>query len=129
MADILKHFDPSEFCCKCRHCTLGFDDMQPQFLKKLALARNYSNVPYRLNRAISCAAHNEKVGGLPTSSHLTGWAVDIEARTSARRSRIVSGLIKAGFHRIGIYSTFIHVDDDPDKPPFVMWLERGSNKV
>ena len=34
----------------------------------------------------------------------------------------MSSLIRAGFKRIGIGSTFIHVDLDLDKPQNVFWL-------
>jgi hypothetical protein len=30
--------------------------------------------------------------------------------------------MEAGFNRIGISSTFIHVDNDPSKPEDVIWL-------
>jgi len=117
----IKHFGRSEFACSCG-CGLGWDHMQPQALKKLELARKYSNVPYVINSSIRCEDYNAKIGGAQTSAHKIGWAFDLEARTSARRARILFGLVKAGFHRIGIYKTFIHVDDDPSKPPMVVWL-------
>jgi hypothetical protein len=34
---------------------------------------------------------------------------------------IVGSLLEAGFNRIGIADTFIHVDNDPTKPEEVMW--------
>ena len=39
-------------------------------------------------------------------------AVDIACDDSVTRQKIVSGLIKAGFTRIGISKTFIHADND-----------------
>ena len=39
-------------------------------------------------------------------------AVDIACSDSVTRQKIVSGLIKAGFTRIGISKTFIHSDND-----------------
>jgi hypothetical protein len=41
---------------------------------------------------------------------------------SRERFLIVSACIVAGFTRIGVGSGFIHVDDDPGKPPKVLWL-------
>jgi len=41
--------------------------------------------------------------------------MDIQARTSYYRFKIVYGLIKAGFTRILIYKTFVHADTDPNK--------------
>jgi len=33
----------------------------------------------------------------------------------------VNALLKAGFTRIGIASSFVHVDCDPTKPAQVIW--------
>lgn len=119
----IKHFEDAEFNCKCSYeCGKGYADMEQAFLKKLNLARRYSNTPYVINSAVRCWQHNVDVDGKSNSAHLTGYAVDIEARTSARRARILFGLVKAGFHRIGIYENFIHVDNDPTKPAMVVWL-------
>ena len=54
------------------------------------------------------------------SSHLKGLAADIACNNSTRYN-ILESLLKVGFNRIGIGSTFIHVDIDPDKPPFTIW--------
>jgi hypothetical protein len=49
-------------------------EMEPIFLEKLDLARGYSNVPYVINSGFRTPEHNAEVGGVPGSSHLTGWA-------------------------------------------------------
>jgi hypothetical protein len=36
--------------------------------------------------------------------------------------RIVRALLGAGFTRVGIARTFVHVDADPDLPPEVVWV-------
>jgi zinc D-Ala-D-Ala carboxypeptidase len=54
------------------------------------------------------------------SSHLQGLAADIACDNSTRYN-ILDSLMKVGFNRIGIGSTFIHVDIDPDKTPFTIW--------
>ena len=56
------------------------------------------------------------------SSHQKGIAADIKSRSSRNRSAILDGLIKAGFTRIGIGKTWIHVDNDPLKARRVTWL-------
>ena len=66
-------------------------------------------------------AHNKEVGGVPTSSHLLGLAVDIRCANSRERFDLINVLLKKGFNRIGIGSTFIHVDIDLDKSPNVIW--------
>ena len=100
--------------------------MNPDFLLKLDKARGIAGVPFKINSGYRTDAHNKKVGGgKPDSSHLTGYAADIDLpNTSGSRMRfqIVNSLIKAGFNRIGIANGFIHVDSDPTKDKNVIWL-------
>ena len=115
------YFTNSEFKCRCG-CGMDIKDMDQTLTEKLDLARSIAKVPFNITSAIRCDKHNEAVGGLlVNSSHLKGYAVDIEATSSRARYKIVYGLIKAGFNRIGIYKTFIHVDNDPLKAEGVMW--------
>lgn len=108
----MKHFDESEFACKC----CGYNNASPLLMAQLDYARADADVPFIINSGCRCDAHNAAVGGSPTSSHLGGWAVDIQATNSADRLDILTSLIKVGFTRIGIAGSFIHVDVDPDKP-------------
>ena len=55
------------------------------------------------------------------SSHLLGHAADISCTNSSQRHKIIKALLKVGFNRIGIADTFIHVDNDPNKPANVIW--------
>ena len=78
-------------------------------------------------RICSCVKHNKLVRGSDTSSHISTdtikcTAVDIECTLSTQRFKILSGLIKAGFTRIGIGKTFIHADSDKNKAKEVVWL-------
>lgn len=119
----MKHFRPTEFQCRCQyHCGLGFAQMDADFLDRLEMARIYANVPFTLTSAIRCEKHNEDEGGKDNSAHLSGLAVDISTPNSHYRFKILYGLIKAGFRRLGIYKDFIHVDDDQTKAPEVSWL-------
>lgn len=95
--------------------------MQESFLQKLNVARWHSDTPYRLTSAFRTVEHEYSKGRDGTSSHTKGLAVDIAATSDHERSLIIEGLIKAGFSRIGIGKTFIHVDDDPDKDQNVIW--------
>ena len=115
------YFKDSEFDCKCG-CGLGLGDMNESSVMRLKLARGVSNTPYNLNSAIRCKKHNKSVGSKKTSSHPKGYAFDIRATTYRIRWKVLKGLMEAGFNRIGIGIDFIHADDDPDKPPAVIWL-------
>ena len=97
-------------------------NMKPAFMRKLKEARTLANTPFIFNSGHRSREHNRKVGGKPDSSHLDGWAADIACANSRQRAVILSALIRAGFHRIGIGATFIHVDLDPKKPKQVFWL-------
>lgn len=122
----MNYFKDSEFACKCGKCGKGIADMQPTTLARLVKAREVAaihlpKVVFILDSAMRCEARNKKVGGVEHSSHLTGYAVDIRAVSSTSRYAILVGLLAAGFTRIGIGKNFLHADDDPSKPPCVIW--------
>lgn len=95
--------------------------MDENFLKMLDQAREYAGCAIVVNSGVRSIMHNTKVGGKKNSSHLSGHAADISVLSSRRRHHILTGLMKAGFTRIGIGSNFIHVDNDPKKDPCVIW--------
>jgi len=96
--------------------------MNPDFIEKLDFARLLADTPFKINSAIRCEKHNRDSKGSPTSSHMHGLAVDIRADDSRTRFKVLYGLIKAGFNRIGVYETFIHVDDDRSKNSNLTWF-------
>jgi uncharacterized protein YcbK (DUF882 family) len=113
----IRFFKIKEFECPC--CKKVIFDKNLVF--KLELARELAETPFILTSAYRCAVHNEKVGGVRGSSHVKGLAVDIACTTGEKRVNILKGLIIAGFRRIGISKTFIHVDVDLSKPNS-LWL-------
>jgi zinc D-Ala-D-Ala carboxypeptidase len=113
-------FKENEFQCKCGKCGLGYKDMDEDYLLKLDQARGYAEVPFNVNSAVRCLEHNKKEKGTPTSSHLKGCATDIDTPNSFIRYRVVTGLMRAGITRFVVYPTFVHNDDDHDKPKELM---------
>lgn len=95
--------------------------MDSDFLCKLDEARELANIPFVINSAYRSPKHNAKVGGTPHSSHLKGLAVDIKATNSRTRFIVLDALFAAGFTRIGISDSFIHVDLDLSKSQNVIW--------
>jgi uncharacterized protein YcbK (DUF882 family) len=95
--------------------------MNTDFLAKLDKARELANIPFTINSAYRNADQNARVGGKPNSSHLKGLAVDIRANDSSTRYIVLNALISVGFNRIGVASSFIHVDDDKEKANNVIW--------
>lgn len=118
-----KYFQDSEFECK---CGCGLNNVNPRSREKLEDARLISDTSYVLTSACRCEIHNMNVGSSNTSSHVgsknPSTAFDIRATNSRERYKILNGLIKAGFTRIGVAKTFIHCDDDETKSPEVTWV-------
>ena len=117
----MKWFNYSEFDSPDKPGS-GEAHMDADFLQMLDRARGLAGVPFKINSGYRTAAHNKKVGGVRGSAHTLGLAADIHCTDSRNRCHIVSALMEAGFNRIGISATFIHVDNDPSKPEDVIWL-------
>lgn len=96
--------------------------MNREFLAKLDFARDDADIPFIITSGYRTKEHNERVGGIDSSAHTKGYAADIACRDSRSRHIIVTSLILAGFDRIGIANTFIHVDSCPEKPKNVIWV-------
>ena len=116
----IKYFKKDEFDCKCG-CGLNYVDKNS--VSRLDTARILAGVPFVLNSACRCIAHNKKVKGSETSSHLKGFAFDIAVDNTSHRFIILTSLLKVGFKRIGIYKNFIHVDGDLTKSQNVIWYK------
>ena len=100
--------------------------MDKAFLDMLDFARDLYGKPMKITSGYRTVEYNQdlKARGYkasPNSSHLKGFAVDIACVNSADRWDMIDSLIKAGFNRLGVADTFIHVDCDPDKEPFLIW--------
>lgn len=96
-------------------------NMKTEFLNRLAIARKHADVRFVIKSGYRTQAHNTKVGGAKNSAHTKGWAADIFASDHNTRYKIISGLIYAGFNRIGVGKSYVHADSDPTLPPHVIW--------
>lgn len=99
----------------------SYMNMDVAFLNKLSKARELAAIGFKITSGYRSPAHNAKVGGVPSSSHTVGRAVDIYAPTSTQKYIIINSLLQVGFNRIGVAKNFIHVDDDPNKSEDVIW--------
>lgn len=97
------------------------ENMQRSTLIRLENARRIAGIPFKINSGFRTVKHNRKVGGKPDSAHTKGHAADISAISGQVKFKIVKACMEAGFKRIGIYRTFIHVDDDPSLPQDTIW--------
>lgn len=95
--------------------------MSKKLLEMMDQVREIYGKPINITSGYRTEAHNRSVGGVPSSSHLKGLAVDIACIASSDRYKLINALIKIGFNRIGVAKSFIHADIDPDKSPNVIW--------
>lgn len=111
---VSKNFTTEELACPCCNKFYMTDD----FIKKLQRLRDLYGKPMKVNSACRCESHNKKVGGVINSFHLItdikpGTAVDVDIRNSSDRYVFLKCAINSGFSGIGIYKSFIHIDDRP----------------
>lgn len=117
----LTYFRAREFDCQCGRCVGGAEHMDVNLLVLLDHARAEAGVPFVITSAYRCAAHNRSVGGVTNSAHTRGQAVDIATLSSRARFEVLRALLAMGAQRVGIGSTFVHVDTDETKPRRVAW--------
>ena len=120
----MKYFQTSEFDSPLEKGSGS--RMDKTFLEMLDKARDRASVPFKITSGYRVPADIERLlkrgyKVSKNSSHLKGLAADIAILDSVTRYKVIEGLLYAGFTRIGIADTFIHVDCDPDKPQNVIW--------
>lgn len=114
-----KFFKEAEFQRCSPSCSL--QDMEQGFMDMLDKAREYAGVPFVLNSAYRSPAWEKSKGRSGDGAHPHRVGVDVRALDSVTRFKIVAGALKAGFRRIGIGKSYVHLDNDPTKPQGVMW--------
>ena len=97
--------------------------LAPELVSMLDFAREMAGIPFFITSGLRTPEQNRKCGGAIDSAHLKGLAVDLKCDNSRERHKIIAGLIKAQFKRIGIAKDHIHADIDESKDIFVLWLE------
>lgn len=84
--------------------------MDPQFLEELNAARAVANVPFVLLSAYRSPEHDKSRGRSGSGYHTSGRAVDVRCTDGETRRAILEGCFAAGLS-VGVYPTFIHVDN------------------
>jgi len=125
---LTRNFSQSEVACNCGRCK-GAAKISPDLMVRLQAVRDEAG-PIRVNSGVRCRKHPESKAR-PTSSHVPadlgdgegrcGHAVDIAAVGSGRRFRLLDAALAAGFVRVGIGSSFLHLDNDLSKSQGVAW--------
>lgn len=112
--------DPLLFRCPCDKCEV--DGVDEVFLSRLDTMRSLYGAAIAVNSGRRCPAFNAEVGGAPKSDHLTGEGADLHCTTSRARFGMLKAAFAAGFPRIGVAPTFIHVGVRGDNDQDVLWL-------
>lgn len=77
----IKHFTRDEFKCKCgKYCDGHPAEVKAELLKNADRVREYFNSPVIVSSGVRCKQHNANVGGVETSRHLQGKAMDFCVR-------------------------------------------------
>lgn len=118
----MSYFQPREFYCTCPNQCVGKRDADARLRLKLERVRELYGKPVYVNSGVRCPAHNVSVGGKPDSEHLTGLGADLRCSTSRDRAFLLGAVLAAGFRRVGIAKTFIHVGASEELDQDVVWL-------
>lgn len=124
MGDLTENFSMWEFTCR---CGCGICIIDAGFLLKLQYARKLAGIAFTITSGCRCLSHNKAEGGSEESDHLTTETlacegVDILCNNSHNRYKIVNAAIIAGFKRIGLHKTFIHLGLAQRNPQEVLWV-------
>lgn len=71
---------------------------------------------------LRCPDYNRKVGGVPKSAHMRGFAADILCADGVRRYWMARKAFELGFIGVGVHKHFIHLDMDSTLVRPAMWL-------
>lgn len=91
------------------------DKISPALSDAIILAQKMAGFQFTITSAFRSQAWERSKGRKGTSSHCRGLAVDISARDSHTRFKVVASLLYAGVPRIGIGENFVHADIDETK--------------
>ena len=111
MGNLTKNFNVEEYACK---CGCGRADIKAELARKVQEVRDILGKSIRINSGIRCIRHNGNIGASETSSHVDGWAADLQTKGSAARYEMLAAVMQI-FDRVGIAKNFIHVDVDATK--------------
>lgn len=117
---LTKNFSSEELECNC-----GCKGLPNQAtIEKLQALRDAVGFPLKVNSGFRCEEHNRKVGGVSTSQHVQGTAVDLSTEhiNGYYKYKLLYEIFKSKYWTgVGIYDTFIHIDCRSAVP--VVWTE------
>lgn len=118
----MSYFAASEFYCPCPDQCVGKRDADARLRLKLERVRELYGKPIIVNSGVRCPEHNAAVGGVRSSEHLSGLGADLRCVASRDRAMMLGAALAAGFRRIGLAKSFIHVGVSEELDQDVVWL-------
>lgn len=112
------HFTRAEMACK---CGCGAHEVSPVLVERLERLRRGLGRALVVVSGRRCEAHNQAVGGVTASEHLTGEAVDVACASPRERFELLEEALRTGFDRVGIGKNFVHLGIRA-VPSQVVWL-------
>lgn len=113
----IRYFRRDEFRCQCKgkYCD-GFPAEPAEETVRMAdEIRRRAGVPLNVNSGLRCETWNAMQGGVTTSLHRTGRAVDLSGNISQDKLKAIAEEVTAemipGRGGIGLYKWGIHVDN------------------
>ena len=109
---LTKNFSLSEFECKCKRCDNTKVDQD--HVDKLQQLRDDLGSSISITSGYRCPEHNADVGGVKNSTHVAGFATDIQVK-DLDPDEVADAAESLGFSGIGRYDSFTHLDSRADE--------------
>ena len=108
---ISPHLTLREFRCKCRSMKCTITITYATTIRSFEYTREDFKKPIVVNSAFRCKSHNKKVGGIETSRHLLGKAMDLRPRDIEDLDSLEK-IARKYFQVVIRYETFIHCHNE-----------------
>jgi hypothetical protein len=102
-----------EFRCKCSYDDCSYTLVLDRTVSSFFLTRKHFGKPIIVTSGFRCQRHNKDVGGLATSFHKAGAAIDIQPRDLADLD-LLEQRAKVFFDVVIRYDTFLHCHNTED---------------
>lgn len=110
--DTIKYFDRSEFRCKCgRYCDGYPAEPNKLLIQQAEIVREHFGAPVFVSSGVRCAQHNANVGGVESSRHRKGKAMDfrVEGKSANTVLKYVKTLPSIRY-AYAIDGSYVHMD-------------------
>jgi zinc D-Ala-D-Ala carboxypeptidase len=123
--DNIRHFTPRDFACQCAGLCDHPVVISVETVAKLDEICDAIGLPVKILSGSRCKRYNNRISGQSRSAHVPKNGVSHAAHVFCPDSSFRFAFLTAAlpvFNRIGIGKDFIHIDDDPELPPKVVWV-------